>query len=651
MFGALLRRLSEPGTVHVVVMEDVHWADEATLDLLRFLGRRIRSAPALLIVTYRDDELTAGDPLRLALGELATQRSTRRIGLARLSASAVEILARESGIDAVELYRLTNGNPFYVTEVVRAGLVQVPPSARDAVLARVARLGGPARDVLEAAALIGTRIEVGLLAAVTGCSVDTLDALRHSGPADDAVMAFHAEAAGDRPAVVHHARRAAQRAAELASHREAAAQYQRALRAVTDDDPALAAGLYDGLGSQLALIDRWSEAALACESARARWRLAGDQVREAATLRLLSVSMWRLCRGREATEAAEAALAVLEPLAPSAELAWAYANLATLRMQSSEHALAIDLALRAQAIAEPLGALDVLSDALDTQACATMDMGGDWESLMGRALQTAISADRPGQVGLAYVDFYACYCNQRRYLEAEPYFVDGIRYCDEHDMATFGRCLRGSRSVALTRLGRWDAAAAVCMELLQEPGASPINRMAPLRSLGQIRLRRGEPGGWDCLDEALAAAEGTGEAPRVIGVRLARAEAFWLEGRAEEARAEIEAAAGLPGDLNPWQRGELATWLRRTGSARPLPSGLAEPYRRQVEGDWSGAARLLVGLGCPYDAALAHLDSGQEAALRQALDIFVELGATAAVRIARSRSYSSGRSCSAATVA
>src|SRR5215472_16182163 len=93
LFRALLRQVSQPGTLSVVVIEDVHWADEATVDLLRFLGRRLRDAPALLIATYRDDGLAAGDPLRMALGDLATQRSTRRIDLAPLSAGAVRVLA------------------------------------------------------------------------------------------------------------------------------------------------------------------------------------------------------------------------------------------------------------------------------------------------------------------------------------------------------------------------------------------------------------------------------------------------------------------------------------------------------------------------------------------------------------------------------
>ncbi len=186
LFGALLRQVSEPGGLQVLVVEDIHWADEATIDLLRFLGRRIRDAPVLLLATYRDDDLTPGNPLRVALGDLATQRSVRRIGLAPLSPEAVRVLAGDAGLDAAALYRLTGGNPFYVTEVVASGMGEVPASARDAVLARVSRLSPAARELLDAAALIGTRVEVPLLASVPSPTVSrrtvTGSRLRASGP-------------------------------------------------------------------------------------------------------------------------------------------------------------------------------------------------------------------------------------------------------------------------------------------------------------------------------------------------------------------------------------------------------------------------------------------------------------------------------------
>ncbi len=372
LFRALLRQVSEPGTLNVLVVEDVHWADEATVDLLRFLGRRLRDTPVLLIVTYRDDGLAADDLLRVALGDLATQRSTRRVELAPLSADAVRVLAGGSGLDAAVLYGLTGGNPFYVTEVVQAGLGVVPSSARDAVLARAVRLGGGPREVLEVAALIGVRVELDLLTSVTGCPPQAVDEIlasgllaedggglrfRHEiariaveqaisayrradiharilaalgslGCGDDARMAFHAEGAGDGPAVLLYAPRAARRAAELGSHREAAAQFERALRFAADTDPAVVAGLCDGLAYELMLVGRLQGAVDAGERALGLWRQAGNRVREGGTLCNLSLALQPLGRGPEAVTAAESAVAVLEPLGPTVELARAYAILA-----------------------------------------------------------------------------------------------------------------------------------------------------------------------------------------------------------------------------------------------------------------------------------------------------------------------------------
>src|SRR5437762_9327854 len=181
LFRTLLGILSAPGVLDVVVVEDIQWADEATLDLLRYLSRRLRGVAVLLIATYRDDGLAAADPLRVTLGDLGSQRCTRRVGLVPLSPEAVRKLAGGSGLSAPELYRLTGGNPFYVTEALRAGMDEVPPSARDAVLARAARLGAGARGVLDGAALTGARVQARLLESVSGWPPSGLDELLESG--------------------------------------------------------------------------------------------------------------------------------------------------------------------------------------------------------------------------------------------------------------------------------------------------------------------------------------------------------------------------------------------------------------------------------------------------------------------------------------
>jgi DNA-binding CsgD family transcriptional regulator/tetratricopeptide (TPR) repeat protein len=679
LFRALLRQVSEPGTLSVVVVEDVHWADEATVDLLRFLGRRLRHAPALLIATYRGEDVVADGPLRAALGEIARQRSTRRVDLPPLSADAVRILAGGTGLDAAELYRLTGGNPFYVTEVLQAGLGVVPASARDAVLARAARLSGRSREVLDVAALTGARVELELLNSVAVSPLPVLDELlasgllavdgeqlrfRHEiarlaveqavaphrradlharilaaldslGCGDDARMAFHAEAAGNGPGVLRYATRAARQAAELGSHREAAAQFERALRCAAGADPDVVAGLYDGLAGELLLVGRFQGAADAGEQALGLWRQAGDRLREGGTLCHLSFALWPLGRGLDSVAAAEAAVTVLEPLGTSAELARAYARLAIVRLLNCEYQAAIGLAVRAQVTAEPLGALDALSEALNTQGVSVGNTGGEWTGYLRRALEVALSAGLDSEVGRAFSNLYSMYTWQRRFAEAERYFIEGIAYCDEHDVGSYAGFLRAERAMALGRAGRWDEAVALSTELLASADLSPLYRLCPLHVLGVIQARRGQPGAWEYLDEAAAAADGSREPQWIIPVRLARAEAHWLQGELHLAAQEAERADEVAVGADGWERGEIAVWLRRTGSPLPPRGELAGPYRRQAAGEWAEASRAWASLGCPYEAALALHDASDEAALRQALELFTSLGAPAAAQLTR----------------
>ena len=679
LFSALLDELGAPGGLRVLVLEDIHWADEATLDLLRFLARRIREIPVLIVATYREDELGVSYPLRVALGEFAVQRCTRRIELGPLSPGAVEIMAAGSGLDAAELFSVTGGNPFYVAEVMQTGLDRVPQSARDAVLARAARLGPPARGVLNVASLIGGTVEPWLLERAAGTSPETVDeladagllipegtalrfrheiarraveeaipghrrpaiharilaVLRDTGCEDHARLAFHAEAAGDRSAALHHATLAGRQAVELGSHREAAVQYQRALRFADGEPlPALAAR-YDELADELRMIDSLGDAADAHQRALELWRETGDRLREGDSLRRFSGALWRLCRGREAAAAAADALRTLEPLGPTTELADAYATVAGFEVNEMRFAEAITLAQRAREIARQLGSYRVQSVALVYEAQAAWSAGQDWQALLREALAVALDHGAVSQAGFAYTNLHELNCAIRRYAESGRYYLDGVAFCEEHDLGTYLSCLQGVRTATLDRLGRWDEAVALSGIALRRVLASPVNRMIPLGTLGRIRARRGEPGAWEYLDEAMAAADGTGEPNYVTPARLGRAEAHWLAGELAAARHEAGLADQVPDGADPWLSGESAVWLRRTGSAAGPRRGVAEPYRLQLGGDWRSAAKLWDEMGCPYDAALALLDAAEEAALRQALDICQDLAATATARVVR----------------
>src|SRR6185437_8077967 len=141
LFLRVLEGLSPPHPVSVVVLEDLHWADEATLDFVGFLGRRIQRTRCLLIVTHRDDELDPSHPLRAVLGELTGQHASR-LRVPALSLDAIERLARGTRLDAAHIQRVTAGNAFFVRELLSAAKGTVPETVRDAVLGRGARTGG-----------------------------------------------------------------------------------------------------------------------------------------------------------------------------------------------------------------------------------------------------------------------------------------------------------------------------------------------------------------------------------------------------------------------------------------------------------------------------------------------------------------------------
>jgi predicted ATPase len=164
VFGAVLAELQRLPTIAIV--EDVHWADDATLDVLRYVGRRIGRTSALLVLTYRTDEISPSGPLRRLLGDLASSDTALRIQLPPLSERAVATLVGDRAIDALALHRQSGGNPFFVTEVLANTAPGLPSTIRDAVLGRTARLSCAARSLLEAATVAGPRVESWLLASI-----------------------------------------------------------------------------------------------------------------------------------------------------------------------------------------------------------------------------------------------------------------------------------------------------------------------------------------------------------------------------------------------------------------------------------------------------------------------------------------------------
>lgn len=386
---ALAAELDRPT---VVVLEDVHWADEASLDVLRVLGRRVDGTKALVLATYRQ-ELSDDHPLRVVLGELASTAAVTRVTVAPLSLDAVRTLAEPQGVDAESVFAVTRGNPFYVTEVLAAGGTELPSTVRDAVLARAASLDPAARRLLEVAAVVPARAELWLLERVAADEMDALGtcisfgmlreegdaiAFRHelarlaiesaipphrrralhaamlsalsrpsSGEPDDARLAHHAEEAGDEDAVLKHARAAAERAARLGAHREAASQYARARRHADRLERAERAALLAAYAHEAQLTGRYEQSLSARLEAIALCRELGDRLGEGENLSRVMSPYVSLGRNAEAEDASRLSVDVLEAHPESRELAFAYTSQASLRMLNRDNYEGVDWGGRA----------------------------------------------------------------------------------------------------------------------------------------------------------------------------------------------------------------------------------------------------------------------------------------------------------------
>jgi DNA-binding CsgD family transcriptional regulator len=685
---ALLRELAAPAPT-LLVIEDLHWADEATLDVLGLLARRIGSVPALVVASYRDDELDRRSPLRILLGELATAPDVARMPLAPLSPDAVATLAAPHNIDADALYRTTDGNAFFVTEVLAGGQEQIPATVRDAVLARTARLSPGARNLLDAAAVLLPPVEVatlialaphadggleecltaGMLVATAGgvtfrhelsrlaveesLSPDVKVALhrkalaalagRPSRRAQTARLAHHAEEADDADAVLRFAPAAARAAAAVGAHREATAQYDRALRFAGAAPLRVRAELLDGRTAECNLIGEFREAIASSRAALACWQELGDRREEGRALTALAWPLWVLGAREEAESVAHRAIAVLKEGAAGPELMRAYLGLASMAQGSESLDDAVSWATRGLEVAEQLGNQPGVVEARVEIAAADL-----LRSRPGAREELERTLELARREGLERSAAYAfCYLARGAvatsdYLLGASYADEGIEYCTEHDLESFRPYLIATRSRSELAQGQWAEAADSAAVVIAGHGAG-IGTVLALMTLGRVRARRGDPARWESLDEALRLAEPSREIGRMGPVAAARAEAAWLEGRFDAVVEETESALELARRYDvALALGELALWRRRAGIDEPAPAGAAEPYASLLAGDWQTAAARWIELGAPYEAALALADGDDEDALRRALDELQRLGAAPAAAIVARRLRSRG---------
>ncbi len=681
VFDAVLDAISVDGRTTAVIVEDVHWADGATLDVLKFLGRRIDRVPATLILTYRNEEVPNDHPLMLVVGDLPAS-AVHRVHLAPLSKAAVEEVAADYGGSIEDLYSNTRGNPFLVTEALMAPDTDVPLNIRDAVRTRASRLSATSRAVAEFVSIVPGQTERWLLEAYSESGSEALEECRQRGliefdgssvwyrhelvrgameqslrpsrrralnefaveilvsrSADIARIVHHARQAGDGTAIARYAPAAARRASVAGAHREALAHIRVAVEYADQFAAADRAQLLTDYAIECYLTNDAAEGLASAERALELWRELGVTSREGDLLRWISRLHWWLGQSEKAVEAGLAAVDVLSSIPRSNELAMAYSNLAQVFMLAQDADAAEKWATKAITVARELDDQNTLAHALNNLGSTRLrvgDTGG--YALLEESLDIAIRGRFDDHAGRAYANLVWTALDYRRYDHAASYIEEGLTYARSRELAGSIYYITAERARLGFERGQWDQAERDALWVLGRPEEPGITNMPALATLARLYVRRGRADVDRTIDEAWRLVEPTGELQRIAPVAVARAELAWLRDDVPGIGSAIADAYQLAlAARQPWILDEFSFWMWRAGYPIEPLHGSETPYAQQIAGNWREAAHIWARIGCAYEQAIALMDSEDPPRLLEALDIFDGLGAVPAAAKLRRR--------------
>jgi DNA-binding CsgD family transcriptional regulator/tetratricopeptide (TPR) repeat protein len=680
--------LSDPLRPTVLVLEDVHWADEATLDVVRFLGRRIGRLPAVLVLTYRPDELEPDHPLHSVLGGFPSG-GVRRVHPRPLSTRAIADLLAGTDLDVEEVRGLTGGNPFYVTELARHPGQRLPASVADAVVGRLQRLPArtqqavglvaiqpralPLPQVIE---LLGTVADLasaeshGLVTIADGTvgfrhellrralleSLPSAVRIAHHETTLEHLLsdASHDSSRGDGNAdILHHAVEAgrgdvvarlgpavAHAAFDAGAHLQAVAHQEHVLRYAELAEPEDLAWLLVERSWSLYNLHRFEEAVTAAERSIAAYEALDDrQMRCRLNLtrsRMLYIAN-RVGESFEALAEAEALLPGCEPYVRAEFLA----NRLALLHLTDRYAEVMEGAATALAAARAVDRMDLVAHVENYAGCA-LAMRGDLDAGIERVRHARAIAEEGGWIeatARAHTNLVELLVQARRWDEADLAIAEALTHYEQHDFRAHRYNTIGQRGFVAILRGDWRTAEQVLAEV-----AVPLRGAGVLGAIwatarAMLAVRTGADDAAEALTAAWEPATASGSAQYIVPVAVAAVERAWMLERPEEADPFVAPALAVS---RGWWR-ELLLWRLRLVRDLPRDETVSlEPERTSLAGDWRAAAARWRSLRMPFELGIELLESGDEVAMQEALEVFDDLGAEPAARLARRRLRAAG---------
>jgi DNA-binding CsgD family transcriptional regulator/tetratricopeptide (TPR) repeat protein len=668
----LLAELDQPPRPAVLVIEDVHWADDATLDSLAVLSRRVADLPALLVLTFRGGEAPPAHPLHVALGAVRGEDLVT-IELQPLSRDAVAALA---GDGAEALYTATGGNPFYVTELLAARDSEDPPaSVANAVLGRMARLDPDSRRLVELVSVVPGRVATPVLDAVMPgwpaaaeeperrqllevergsvhfrhelarnvirASLPAAARRRLHGEILDALLAaeadpfdvvHHAEAAGAEDVVSEYALVAARRAATLESNREAFSHYRRAADFFDSLEPEARAEALEELAMAAYLVGRLDHAFEAIEQAIAIHAESRDRAAIGRCTRVLSRLHWFVGDGEPARAKALQAVAILEPLGESVELARAYSGVSQLAMLEDDERRALYWGKRGLELASRLGDESTRAHALVNIGCAKLQRDRRETQTLLDAHATADAAGEREDATRALGNLGYVLMSWADPRAARSYAERALAYAERYEVHAYVSYVTTLLAWLRLRAGDWSEAERITRGEV-ERGITVVQLLAKT-VLTELAVRRGDGDAAARLSDLTAHAERAAELQRVAPVVELMAErALCGEGRMPIERFEqLAEVIGPDGRL----AGRFGTRLVGWAAVADIPIGPEDPgpgpYAAMRRRDWRVAADAFGAIGWSHDRALMLSLTDDEEALAEALETARQLGAAPLMR-------------------
>jgi DNA-binding CsgD family transcriptional regulator len=666
VFMELLCRTSGPT---VVVIDDVHWADQATLDLLLRIGRRIDRTHGVVVVAFRDEDTPMEHPLRRVIGDVSPN-SMLRITPEPLNRHSIALLAGEDRAD--ELLGLTGGNPLLVTEMIRSG-VDVPTSISDTVLARLGKLPRSARSIVELVSIFPGACPREVAAVCVSPSREDLELAEASGlilvgrgdfsfrhellrravevslPAsvrvdlhsrvlselekmdsDPAVLVHHALEAGDSNALVAYGPLAAHRATTAGSKREAAAYFHALEPHLDRFEPAERARLIEERSGVESDLGHAARAFKMIRRAIQLYEEVGDDLSAALARQKTVFFLWVTKRNEEALRVAVEVVSELEQAGASAEqIAMALVDVALVNTLADDMDVASEMTNRARQLTSPGSEAHAVARAVEVWIHDPERAMEEGE----QALREAAEAGSVRALDLTYSGLVMQCLQVHPSLRTDA--IDrAVAFAEEQGLEERRAFYLMHQADSELLAGNLAKAEDIGHEIAAVWSDTDINlALQPVQIIALAQVRRGTPLAGEWIARLFAIPDRL--PPVNYGAESLLAEAHWLD---EKSPFDVDSAKYEysyydeyyqrygRSDLEPNYAASLFFWLWKLDILADVPEWLLPAYRMQIEGDWERASEVWADWERPYEQALALADGDVPARLA-GLQILDDMGA------------------------